>query len=97
MQAMVKSCVTIALVPAVKSGPWVYWNDLELSVKKAAELGFDAVELFTANASDIDEKYLSELLKRYQIKLAAVGTGAGKVLHGLTPVSYTHLTLPTSP
>ena len=84
MQAMVKSCVTIALVPTIKSGPWVYWNDLELSVKKAAELGFDAVELFTANASDINEKYLSELLKTYQIKLAAVGTGAGKVLHGLT-------------
>ncbi len=81
---MIKSCVTIALVPQLKTGPWIFWEDLEKSMIQAAELGFDAIELFTPAADSIDKKNLQELLDRYQLQLAAVGTGAGKVLHGLT-------------
>lgn len=79
-----KSAVTIALVPEIKTGPWIYWNDLEASLAKAADLGFDAVELFTASADAVNTEKLVELLDRYGLKIAAVGTGAGKVLHGLT-------------
>ena len=81
---MIKSCVTIALVPQIKTGPWIYWNDLEKSMAKAAALGFDAIELFTSKADAIDVATLSNLLIKYKLKLAAIGTGAGKVLHGLT-------------
>ena len=81
---MIKSCVTIALVPQIKSGPWIFWNDLEKSMAKAAELGFDAIELFTSSADAVDVSLLSKLLIKYNLELAAVGTGAGKVLHGLT-------------
>lgn len=81
---MIKSCVTIALVPQIKTGPWIYWNDLEKSMAKAAALGFDAIELFTSAADAIDVATLSNLLLKYKLKLAAVGTGAGKVIHGLT-------------
>ena len=81
---MIKSCVTIALVPQIKSGPWIFWNDLENSMAKAADLGFDAIELFTSSADAIDVSLLSNLLIKYNLELAAVGTGAGKVLHGLT-------------
>lgn len=81
---MIKSCVTIALVPSIKSGPWVYWNDLEHAVRKAAALGFDAVELFTESGSSVDVNYLKQLLDAHKLELAAVGTGAGKVLNGLT-------------
>lgn len=79
-----KSCVTIALVPAIKTGPWIYWNDLETSMAKAAALGFDAVELFTASADAVSLQQVANLIDRYELKIAAVGTGAGKVLHGLT-------------
>ncbi|GAB3958496.1 sugar phosphate isomerase/epimerase [Spirosoma harenae] len=79
-----KSCVTIALVPAIKTGPWIYWESLETSMAKAASLGFDAVELFTASADATPTGQLAELAKRYNLAVAAVGTGAGKVLHGLT-------------
>ncbi|WP_338872791.1 sugar phosphate isomerase/epimerase family protein [Spirosoma sp. SC4-14] len=79
-----KSCVTIALVSAIKTGPWIYWNDLETSMAKAAALGFDAVELFTPAADTVSLSLLTDLTHRYNLNVAAVGTGAGKVLYGLT-------------
>lgn len=81
---MIRSAVTIALVPQIKSGPWIFWEDLEKSLKKAVALGFEAVELFTGSADALEENLLADLLEKYELKLAAVGTGAGKVLHGLT-------------
>lgn len=51
---------------------------------KAADLGFDAVELFTPAADFVDPGKLEALLQQYGLALAAVGTGAGKVIQGLT-------------
>jgi sugar phosphate isomerase/epimerase len=81
---MIKSCVTIALVSEIKTGPWIFWNDLEKSMSKASNLGFDAIELFTSSGEAIDTKQLKFLLDKFNLELAAVGTGAGKVIHGLT-------------
>lgn len=81
---MIKSSVTIALVPQIKTGPWIYWEDLEGSIAKAAKLGFDGIELFTASAHALDSTHLQALLANTGLTLAAVGTGAGKVIHGLT-------------
>jgi sugar phosphate isomerase/epimerase len=81
---MIKSGVTIALVPELKTGPWIFWENLEKSISKAANLGFDGVELFTVAANACPPDKLAELLQKYAIKLAAVGTGAGKVIRGLT-------------
>jgi sugar phosphate isomerase/epimerase len=83
---MIKSCVTIALVPQIKTGPWIFWDDLENAFRKAADLGFDAVELFTAAGADVAPVRVTNLIEQYQLKIAAVGTGAGKVIHGLTLV-----------
>lgn len=80
---MVKSCVTISLVPSLAGGPWVYWDRLEISIPKAKAAGFDAVELFTASAEAVNPDDLSRLLGENDIKLAAVGTGAGRALHHL--------------
>jgi sugar phosphate isomerase/epimerase len=79
-----KSSITIALVPQIKKGPWVFWNDIETSMQKAAALGFDAVELFTASGSAYEIEYIQQLTKQYGINISAVGTGAGKVVNGLT-------------
>ena len=81
---MIKSAVTIALVPQIKTGPWIFWGNLEESMHKAAELGFDAIELFTESGDAISTEILKKLLDQYKLQLAAVGTGAGKVVHGLT-------------
>ena len=87
---MIRSSVTISLVPSLWGGPWIYWDDLEISLAKAKAAGFDAVELFTASADAVNPDTLSRLLADQGLELAAVGTGAGRVLHGL------HLTSPDS-
>jgi sugar phosphate isomerase/epimerase len=79
-----KSSVTIALVPSIKTGPWIYWNDLEGSLQKASDLGFDAVELFTSSADAINIRTLKDSVTRLELSVSAVGTGAGKVEKGLT-------------
>ena len=81
--SLMKSCVTIALVPSIKTGPWIYWYNLESGMRKAAQLGFDGVELFTASANAVAPGELINLSQKLGISVAAVGTGAGKVIHGL--------------
>ena len=79
-----KSCVTISSVPSLKGGPWILWDNLEKSLETASEIGFDGVELFTSKASIDTNVPLARLLERHNLTVGAVGTGAGKVLHGLT-------------
>ncbi|MFP6855368.1 MAG: sugar phosphate isomerase/epimerase family protein [Opitutales bacterium] len=79
-----KSCVTISLVPSLRGGPWILWDDLATSCRKAADLGFDAVELFTEGPSAGQRGELTAMLGETGLALGAVGTGAGKVIRGLT-------------
>ena len=78
-----QSAITLSLVPEARGGPFVLWDDLEAGCAKAAALGFDAVELFPRSAEDLNAKALRGLLERHELKLAAVGTGAGWVAHRL--------------
>ena len=85
---MIRSSVTISLVPEAKGGPFVFWDDLAGGCQKAKELGFDAVEVFAPSADAVQAETLRKLLADHGLGLAAVGTGAGWVKHRL------HLTLP---
>lgn len=78
-----RSAVTISLVSAARGGPFVFWDDLAAGVRQAAELGFDAVEIFPPAADALDVPALRRLLDDHHLRLAAVGTGAGWVLHKL--------------
>lgn len=80
---MIQSAVTISLVPEAKGGPFVFWDDLPGGCEKAAALGFDAVEVFPPGADGIDASALKQLLSKHNLKLAAMGTGAGWVVHKL--------------
>ena len=51
---MIRSSVTIALVPEAKGGPFVFWDDLASGCAKAAELGFDGVEVFPRGPEAVD-------------------------------------------
>src|SRR5207244_7986293 len=75
------SAVTISLIPEARGAPFVFWEDLAAGCEKAAALGFDAIELFAPAPERIDRKLLRHLLKRHDLQLAALGTGAGWVLH----------------
>ena len=81
---MIKSAVTISLVEQARGGPFVFWDDLEGAIRRARELGYDAVELFAPGPDVVDRARLRALLDESQLALAAVGTGAGMVMHQLS-------------
>jgi sugar phosphate isomerase/epimerase len=83
-----RSAITIALVPEMRGGPFVFSDGLVAGCAKAAEHGFDAVEIFPESADALDTGQLKSLLAKYDLRIAAVGSGAGWVKHRL------HLTDP---
>jgi sugar phosphate isomerase/epimerase len=74
---MIRSAVTVSIVPESRSGPFVFHGDLAGGVAAAAEAGFDGVEIFPTHADDLDGHVLRDLLRRHGLGLAAMGTGAG--------------------
>jgi len=93
MSSDMKSAVTIALVPEARRGPFVFHACPDLSAacdvtleeccERAAELGFDSVEIFPPDSETFPREELRALLSAHGLGLAAVGTGAGWVKHGL--------------
>jgi sugar phosphate isomerase/epimerase len=77
------SAVTVSLVPEVRGGPFVFWDDLAKSARDAKRLGFDALEVFPRSAAEIPTTELRRVLAAEGLKLAALGTGAGWVVHKL--------------
>ncbi len=80
---MFRSAVTISLVEQARGGPFVFWDDVADGIRQAAELGFDAVELFAPSPTAVKQDDLRKMLDDAGLKLAAVGTGAGWVVHQL--------------
>ncbi|OYU98151.1 MAG: sugar phosphate isomerase, partial [Verrucomicrobiales bacterium VVV1] len=78
-----RSAITVSLVPEAKSGPFVYWSGLADACEQAATLGFDAIEIFPPSATAIDRTELTALLAKWNLRVAAVGTGAGWLAHKL--------------
>jgi sugar phosphate isomerase/epimerase len=81
-----KSAVTISLVSEAKGGPFVF-SDLPGGCQQAQELGFDAVEIFPPSADAVRELRVDQFLAAHDLKLAAMGTGAGWLKHKLTLTS----------
>ena len=50
---MVRSAVTICLVPEAAAGPFVFHGDCAGACASAARLGFDAVEIFAPDAAAV--------------------------------------------
>ena len=81
---MPKCAVTICLVDEARQGPFVFHQGLAHGCETAAKLGFDGVEVFAPAADVVNQEELSNLLTQHGLELAAVGTGAGALLQGLT-------------
>ncbi len=83
-----RSAITVSLVPEAKGGPFVFWQGLADACEQAAELGYDAIEIFPPSAEAVTAAPLRVLLEQYKLNVAAVGTGAGWVVQKL---HLTHL------
>ena len=81
---MPRSAVTVSLVTEARGGPFVFWDDLPSACRDAADLGFDAIELFAPGPQAVSKSDLTALLEKHRLQLAAVGTGAGWVIHKLS-------------
>ncbi len=81
---MFKSAVTVSLVEEARGGPFVFWDGLPDACRRAAELGFDAIEIFAPGPDAVQRSELEPLLEKYGLGVAAVGTGGGMVKHGLS-------------
>ena len=64
--------------------PFVLGPDLDVAVRQAAELGFEAFELFPPSIESIDGSKIDRLCQTHSIKLSTIGTGGGAVTQGLT-------------
>lgn len=77
---MIRSAITVSLVREAEGGPFVFWHDLPGAITSASRHGFDGIEIFApgpaAFPSDLDA-----MLRRANLQLAAVGTGAGWLIH----------------
>lgn len=79
-----KCSATVCLVERLSKGPWIYWHDLDAACADAKAAGLDGIELFTEGPDQIPTDVLLATAKAHDLEIAAVGTGAGKVIHGLT-------------
>lgn len=82
-----QTAITICLVPEAGGGPFVYHDGLAAGCRAAAAAGFDAVEVFPADAHSFPADDLRKLLASESLQLAAVGTGAGWVRQRLSLVA----------
>ena len=78
---MIQSAITVSLVAEAKGGPFVFWDDLAAAFAKTAALGFDAIEIFPPSAKELPLSQVRDLMEKHSLKVAAIGTGAGWVLH----------------
>jgi sugar phosphate isomerase/epimerase len=84
-----RTAVTVCLVAEAGRGPFVFHTrempgGLAAACRSAADTGFEAIELFPADgAAAFPTADLRALLPAHGLAVAAVGTGAGWVKHGL--------------
>ena len=79
-----KTAVTLSQVAEAAAGPFVFRQPLPEAFAIAAEIGFDAVELFLPSADFVEVEEIRNLGQQHGLRIAAVGTGAGMLRHGLS-------------
>jgi sugar phosphate isomerase/epimerase len=77
---MIRSSITISLIPEARGGPFVFWDDLDSACAHAAKLGFHAVEIFAPSAAVLEKRQAVKTVAKHGLQLAAAGTGGGWLL-----------------
>jgi sugar phosphate isomerase/epimerase len=79
-----RTAVTLCRVPEAAAGPFVFHEPLEQGFALAKETGFDSVELFLPGPDFSPVAEIQSLSEKHGLGIAAVGTGAGMLRHGLS-------------
>jgi sugar phosphate isomerase/epimerase len=79
-----RSAVTLCQVREAAAGPFVFHEPLAEGFALAKVTGFDAVELFLPGPEYVAVEDIKSLAESHGLGIAAVGTGAGMVKHGLS-------------
>lgn len=79
-----KTAITISQVPEAAAGPFVLRTPLPEAFATAAAIGFDAVELFLPGPDFVPVDEVKALAEQHNLAIAAIGTGAGWLQHGLS-------------
>ena len=79
-----RTAVTLSQVPEAAAGPFVFHEPLAQGFALAKETGFDDVELFLPGPDYISVDQIKALATSHGLGIAAIGTGAGMVKHGLS-------------
>jgi sugar phosphate isomerase/epimerase len=79
-----RTAVTLCQVPEAAAGPFVFHQPLSQGFALAKETGFDDVELFLPGPDHVSVREIKSLSETHGLGIAAVGTGAGMVKHGLS-------------
>lgn len=79
-----RTAVTLCQVPEAAAGPFVFQEPLARGFAFAKETGFDGVELFLPGPDHVTAYEIKSLAQTHGLGIAAVGTGAGMVKHGLS-------------
>ncbi len=74
----------VVSTPEAEFSALAFKEDFKNSIKKVAELGFDAVELAVRNPENIDFEKTKEVLKEYNLSVPAIGTGQAFGEEGLS-------------
>ncbi len=83
-----KASLTCTLVPQMNQGPFVFRNhDLKTACQLTKKHGFQGIELFFTNPSDINIQEVKKLLNSEGLLCSALGSGAGWVVHRLSLTS----------
>ncbi|MES2982642.1 MAG: sugar phosphate isomerase/epimerase family protein [Verrucomicrobiota bacterium] len=79
-----RTAITLSQVPEAAAGPFVFHGPLTQSFALAKEIGYDDVELFLPGPDHVSVDEIKTLAQIHGLGIAAVGTGAGMVKHGLS-------------
>lgn len=79
-----RTAITLSQVAEAAAGPFVFHEPLAQGFALAKETGFDDVELFLPGPNHVSVDEIKALAESHGLGIAAVGTGAGMVKHGLS-------------
>lgn len=79
-----KSAVNVSLIPELTNTPHIPQGNFKEICKMISEYGFDGIELFPGSGKDLSVSEIKQITEANNLNVCAIGTGAGKVLYGLT-------------